>query len=225
MHASPDDDEAAVSEQGAPKDHYTTLEAARLLGLAVRSVQLMVDRGELEAWKTSGGHRRISRSSVSHWLASRESQESPVAARSLPERAGRPGTAPRAPRVLLIEDSVHYQNLISLLVKQRFPGVDLHVVGDGIAGLVAYGELRPDVLIVDILLPGIDGAALVSSLRSQARFADSALIVVTSLDDDQRRPYAFALEGVQVVHKSAIARDLPARLATALASAGVAMQP
>ena len=49
-------------------DHYTTLEVAKMLGMAVRSVQLMVDRNELEAWKTPGGHRRISRASVERWM-------------------------------------------------------------------------------------------------------------------------------------------------------------
>ena len=47
--------------------HYTTVEVAKLLGMAVRSIQLMVDRGELQAWKTPGGHRRISRESVERW--------------------------------------------------------------------------------------------------------------------------------------------------------------
>jgi excisionase family DNA binding protein len=47
-----------------PREDFTTLEVAHLLGVSVRSVQLMVDRGELEAWKTSGGHRRIARASV-----------------------------------------------------------------------------------------------------------------------------------------------------------------
>ena len=54
------------AEPGA--EPYTTIDAAQLLGLAVRSVQLMVDRGELDAWKTPGGHRRISRVSVERWL-------------------------------------------------------------------------------------------------------------------------------------------------------------
>ena len=49
-------------------DHYTTLEVAKMLGMAVRSVQLMVDRNELEAWKTPGGHRRIFRASVERWM-------------------------------------------------------------------------------------------------------------------------------------------------------------
>ena len=42
---------------------------------------------------------------------------------------------------------------------------------DGIAGLALYGRLQPQVLIVDILLPGIDGATLITSLRSHPQFA------------------------------------------------------
>lgn len=52
-------------------EHLSTIEVARMLGMAVRSVQLMVDRGTLEAWKTPGGHRRITRQSVERWLAAR----------------------------------------------------------------------------------------------------------------------------------------------------------
>ena len=48
------------------------------------------------------------------------------------------------------------------------------------------GQLQPDVLIVDILLPGIDGATLITSLRSHPQFAHSRLIVITSLDEPQR---------------------------------------
>ena len=57
-----------VSEAASAAD-CSTVEVARRLGLAVRSVQTMVDRGELQAWKTPGGHRRIARTSVERWLA------------------------------------------------------------------------------------------------------------------------------------------------------------
>jgi excisionase family DNA binding protein len=195
----------------ADRDDCSTLEVARRLGMAVRSVQLMVDRGELEAWKTPGGHRRISRHSVDQWLASRgvDHPSPPLAA------PGTPGTR-RRPRVLLIEDSRHFQNLGALLVKQHFPDVDLQVADDGIAGLALAGRLQPDVLLVDILLPGIDGATLITSLRSHPTFERSRLIVVTSLDADQRGPYAFALEGVPVVHKPRLVAELPGLLADAL---------
>ena len=204
-------------------DHYSTLEVARLLGMAVRSVQMMVDRGELEAWKTPGGHRRISRDSVQRWRAARQGALAPTAAPRRAEAPAAPAVPPvraaaRVQRVLLIEDSAHFQNLVTLLMRQSFPGVELHVADDGIAGLALAGRLQPDVLIVDILLPGIDGATLITSLRSHPQFSASRLIVVTSLDEQQRAPYAFALEGVPVVHKPALVTALPPLLKAALAA-------
>ncbi|MCE2914310.1 MAG: excisionase family DNA-binding protein [Rubrivivax sp.] len=202
-----------------PSEDCTTIEVAKRLGLAVRSVQLMVDRGELEAWKTPGGHRRIRRESVDRWLAERhaaaahgQKERPPNAPQAAPSRA-----VARAPRVLLIEDSRHFQNLVSLLLKSRFPQVELHLADDGIAGLGLAGKLEPEVLLVDILLPGIDGATLIMSLRSHPAFARSRLIVVTSLEGAALDPYAFALEGLPVVHKPRLAVDLPALLASALA--------
>lgn len=192
-------------------DTCSTTEAAQRLGMAVRSVQLMVDRGELQAWKTPGGHRRILRSSLEGWLASRGGAVSGTP----------PAVAPGGERpmtLLLIEDSVHFQNLISLVVKRELPQAQLHVAADGIAGLALAGRLEPDVLLIDILLPGIDGAALITSLRSHPQFARSRLIVVTALDEAQRAPYAFALEGVPVVHKTALVAELPALLAQAQAA-------
>lgn len=194
-------------------DDCSTLEVARRLGLAVRSVQLMVDRGELQAWKTPGGHRRISRASVDAWLAA---QASGAPARGAAEPRGRRGKA-GAPRVLLIEDSRHFQNLVGLLVKRQFPDVELHVADDGIAGLAMAGRLQPQVLLVDILLPGIDGAALVTGLRSHPDFGGMRLIVVTSLAGPELEPYAFALAGVPVIHKPRLVAELPALLAAALA--------
>jgi excisionase family DNA binding protein len=194
-------------------DTCTTRDVARLLGLAVRSVQLMVDRGELQAWKTPGGHRRILRSSVERWRATHGATRGGGADNAPPAEAAPPlpaaPAAAAAGRVLLIEDSVHYQNLVGLLLRQSFPDVELHVADDGIAGLAMAGRLQPDVLVVDILLPGIDGGTLITSLRSHPQFAATRLIVVTSLDEAQRAPYAFALAGVPVVHKPRLVLDLP----------------
>jgi CheY-like chemotaxis protein len=124
------------------------------------------------------------------------------------------------PRVLLIEDSRHFQNLVALLIRSQFPEVDLHVADDGIAGLALAGKLEPEVLLVDILLPGIDGATLITGLRSHPGFARSRLIVVTSLDGPDLAPYAFALDGLPVVHKPRLAAQLPGLLRAALAKAG-----
>ena len=133
----------------------STREVARVLGMAVRSVQLMVDRGELEAWKTPGGHRRIARASVERWLNQRHGHAAvPSAAISanevavVPDEASAKASTKRAlqgggrkdpahaqrQRVLLIEDSVHFQTLVKLLMAHDFPQIDLHVADDGIVG-------------------------------------------------------------------------------------------
>lgn len=217
-------------------EECSTRDVAQALGLAVRSVQLMVDRGELQAWKTPGGHRRITRASVQQWLEHHQGRPAsaatapsqppaqPLSAASAPKPSsaseGAPPPAQRRPRVLLIEDSAHFQNLVRLLMAHNFPHVDLHVAEDGFVGLAMAGELQPDVLLVDILLPGIDGATLIARLRSHPQFQRSRLIVVTSLDEAQRGVYAFALTGLPVVHKPQMVQELPPLLKACLDSAG-----
>ena len=187
-----------------------------MLGLAVRSVQLMVDRAELEAWRTSGGHRRISRESVTRWLASRQ-DDVPPRPNNRP-KLSRPDPATQDYRILLIEDSAHFQNLVGLLIRQHFPKAALHIASDGISGLAKFGQIQPDLLLVDILLPGIDGAALITTLRSDPQFARSKLIIVTGLDDHQLAPYEFALRGLALIHKVDLVKALPAMIRATLSA-------
>ena len=211
----------------SPSEALTTREVAAQLGLAVRSVQLMVDRGELSAWKTSGGHRRISQESVTQWLA--KTDAAPVASsRAMPAEqiplpsARRRATDTAQPSVLLIEDSAHFQNMIRLLLARTHPHVKLHLASDAVVGLALCGALRPDVLIVDILLPDIDGATLINSVRSQQLFEGMQLLVVTSLDASEREPYAHALAGVPVIEKQHLTMQLAPQLTELLAGSQVA---
>lgn len=225
------------ADVASASNYYTTIEVAKMLGMAVRSVQLMVDRGDLQAWKTPGGHRRISRESLERWLqGSRsgvraETVGRPDAGAGTGVGVGREGgrrvrIGQRPPRLLLIEDSTHFQNLVALLLKQKFPGLEVHVASDGITGLTSFGQLQPDLLVVDIMLPGIDGANLITGLRSHALFGQCKLIVLTALDEAQRAPYAFALDQVPVVHKPRLVTDLPPLIESLLgARVAAATQP
>jgi DNA-binding NarL/FixJ family response regulator len=67
-------------------------------------------------------------------------------------------------RVLLVEDSDVYRDSLVFLLGMRS---DLEVAGavaDGAAALRAYGDLRPDVVVLDYRLPDIDGAAVAAEL-------------------------------------------------------------
>lgn len=201
----------------APSDTLTTREVAQQLGLAVRSVQLMVDRGELRAWKTSGGHRRIIAQSVRDWLnrspnavAGGVAAEAPKTTFTARRRSSDNGKV----TVVVIEDSVHFQRVLSLLIQSCRADVVLHMANDAAVGLALCGAVRPDIIIVDLLLPGIDGAALITSLRSQPYFEGMQLMVVTALDEEERAPFAYALTGIPVIEKKDLAQRFPAELAT-----------
>ena len=194
--------------QYSDAEYLTTYQVAHLIGVTVRSVQMMVNRGELRGWRTPGGHRRIHKESLDRWLAFHKvaNDNTKVAQRSTLANSA-PGK--RGKTVLLIEDSVYFQNLVSLLFAEFFSDLDLQLASDGVVGLAMAGQLQPDVLIVDILLPGINGATLITSLRSNAFFARTQLIVLTSLSEEQLKPYQFALKGVAVVHKPQMMNELP----------------
>lgn len=190
--------------------HFTTAEVAKKLGMAVRSVQLMVDRGELEAWKTPGGHRRITQVSVDAWQGRQPRSGDQASAHEL-------RSEPKQ-RILLIEDSVHFQNLVQLLIQRHFPDVELHVAHDGITGMALFGQIQPDVMLVDILLPDINGAALITALKTHAQFSQCKLLVITSMDEVERQSYEFALDGVPILHKPRLMQDFPKALNELLVS-------
>ena len=65
-------------EQSEP--FLTTREAAKALGISLRTAQVWVENGQLDAWKTEGGHRRISRNSVQRLLDGEVTKRPPAPA-------------------------------------------------------------------------------------------------------------------------------------------------
>jgi excisionase family DNA binding protein len=154
-------------------DNYcTTREAADLLGVSLRTAQQWVEKGMLEGWKTSGGHRRITRSSVM---------------RMLKEITDRKNLAPPpyALPVLVIEDDAVMQKLYRIHISRwPFP-VELYTALNGYEGLVAVGEMKPSLLICDLRLPGINGFQLIRSLCAMERYDGLAIIAISGLARDE----------------------------------------
>jgi DNA-binding response OmpR family regulator len=71
-----------------------------------------------------------------------------------------------APKVLVIEDSKVIRRLIEVCLRPL--DVDVDLVGDGVAGLESAAVERPDVVVLDIGLPGMDGWAVLEVLRTAA---------------------------------------------------------
>ena len=164
----------------------TTREAAEALGVATRTVQLWVESGVLTAWKTAGGHRRIARAALEELLVERNKVMHPTTPESeLPARNRRAVDAAAPPEVLkllIVEDDPNIMRLYQMWVQSWNFKVDLTLAHNGYEGLLLIGQLRPDVVLTDLMMPGMDGFQLVRSLKgSKLGFASVKLVVVSSL--------------------------------------------
>lgn len=154
-------------------DILTTQQAARLLGLSTTTVQKMVANGELDAWVTSGGHRRIYRTAVEKMMPTRPD--------------GHYSSAPRALRVLLAEDDPLQVAYFESLVKRCGHPVSLVVAGDGSQALIQIERQRPDVVVTDLMMRPFDGYQLVRALATEGEYHSIDVLVVTAKSPDEAR--------------------------------------
>ena len=94
------------------------------------------------------------------------------------------GTAP-ARRVLLVDDSVDAAEALSMLLETL--GHEVRTMHDGTSALAIVDEFRPEVVILDIGLPGMDGFALARELRKLPSTRDALLLALTGFGGDEDR--------------------------------------
>ncbi len=182
------------SEPSSEPDSLTTSQAATLLGVAPHTIQKWVDAGELRAWKTVGGHRRIAAHSVKKMLSDRE--------------AMRQATPVKKMSVMLVEDDADTAELLEAMIGDLLPQAEIRLARDGFTALLDAGKQTPDVLITDINLPGLDGVEMLRSLLVHPGTRNMRVVFVTNyaLDDLQR--FGPLPNGVPVLRKPVQLADL-----------------
>lgn len=157
----------------ADSEFLTTRQAALRLGFSLGTVQNMVESGALEAWKTAGGHRRIPVASINKLLANRRNLT--------------PGTQDAgAPiDILIAEDDPTLQMLYQLTMEGWDLPIKLRIVANGFDGLLQVGQHMPDILIADLMMPGMDGFEMIRNLRANPTLARMDIIVVSAIEREE----------------------------------------
>lgn len=161
-------------------DFFSTKEAAAILGVSHRTVQLWVENGTLQAWRTAGGHRRITVESVNRVVEGRR-----AAIGGVPAAAG--AAAPAIPasngrRVLIVDDDPLMLRLYELEMAGWGMHLDLIKAHNGFEALIRIGESKPDLLVSDLNMPGMDGFRMIRTLREDTGTVGMHVIVVSGLD-------------------------------------------
>ena len=155
-----------------PEDYCGTTYAAKLLGLSVGTIQTLVEKNELQAWKTQGGHRRISMPSIREYqrkhnmvMSSSEGRESRL-------------------KVLLVEDDAVTRDMLKDFCTRCETPVDCTAMSSGLEALIDLTSIQPDVLIADLNMPGVDGFELLRTVRHNPQFNRMTCLVISALSQE-----------------------------------------
>ncbi len=182
-------------------DVLSTREAAERLGVALRTVQLWVEGGVLPAWKTAGGHRRISRLAVERLIDERTTALSGTSPLPVLPAQATPAIDGRL-QVMVVEDEPELLRLFSLVIGGWDLPLNLTAAGNGFEALLLMGQHCPDLLVTDLNMPGMDGFKMIASLRGVSpAFDGMEIVVVTALSAEEIESRGGLPDGVRVFHK------------------------
>ena len=171
-------------------DEYCgTSYAAKLLNLSVGSIQSLVEKNELFAWKTQGGHRRISLQSIYQYQSR---------ANLLPKLPAQSG---KYLKVMVVEDDANTRDMYQAYFDSWDLPIDAVMQVSAIEALLDIPVVKPHVLITDLRMPGIDGVAMLRQLSVHPQFTKMSVIVITGLSNDEIAAYGELPTGTHVLHK------------------------
>ena len=150
----------------------TTQEAARLLGISVTSVQQLVERGILVAWKTQGGHRRIPREAVDALKAERS---------DLLEEKGSLSSTLSA---LIVEDNALQRKVYEKQISSWDIPLEISFCENGYQALLEIAQRKYDILLLDIVMDGIDGYEIVKTVLAKPELRHIDIAILTTLGKD-----------------------------------------
>jgi two-component system phosphate regulon response regulator PhoB len=121
------------------------------------------------------------------------------------------------PRILVVDDDADIRDMLSF--KLAHAGYEVHTEEDGETGLAAAQELRPDVVLLDWMMPRMTGPEVCLALRQEPETARLPVILLTAKAQEADVQRGFATGVDDYVCKPFSPRELVSRVQALLARA------
>src|SRR5215467_1532498 len=154
------------------KTIYTTHEVSRLLQVNPRSVINWIEQSLLPSYRTPGGHRRIRRDDLLVFL---RKHQIPTPASLIDATFS----------VLIVDDEDDIANMMKSYFQQQ-GGYEVSTASDGITALMEVGRIKPDLLVLDIMIPGVDGIEVCRRIKENSSNKTS-IIAISGVDSNENR--------------------------------------
>ncbi|HRY30121.1 MAG TPA: response regulator [Elusimicrobiota bacterium] len=157
------------------KETFTTYEISQFCNVFVTTVANWIDEGKLSAYRTPGGHRRVLRQDL---LAFLEKYKMPI-----PEIL----LEVREKKLLIVDDNPQTLDMLQQALLKQNPGYLIRMVGNGFDAGKEVAVFRPHLIILDIVLPGLDGLQVFQNLKKDPLTRNIHVIAITGHDEPSIR--------------------------------------
>lgn len=137
-----------------PKELLSTGEIADYCHTGINVVKRWIKKGDLEAFQYPGGHYRVSIEKFKEFLVI---NDMPIVEEFF--------QGSNKKKILIADDDAILAELIKNALEEYFEESEIEVAHDGYEALIKTGKFEPDILIIDIKMPRIDGLEACSRLR------------------------------------------------------------
>lgn len=173
-----------------PYDGYCgTSYAAKVLGISVGTVQGLVEKNDLRAWKTQGGHRRISLQSIQEYQRRHNLSQASSS------------SAEDCLRVLVVEDDENTRLMLQANFEKWGLPIDAVMYASAMEALLDMPSLQPQVLLTDLRMPNVDGFQFLKTLSQHALFSSLAIVAITGMSAKEVQAKGGLPDGVQLLQK------------------------
>lgn len=155
----------------------TTSKAAEICGVARTTISKWIDEGILKAFVTPGGHRKIIKQDLIDFLE-KNSDRTILKFRE-------------KKRILIVDDNPDDIKLLEAVFLPASDKYEIYAANSGFQAIYKIGNIKPHIVILDIVMPDMDGFKVCEKIKNNQETRDIKIIVLTAYHDKTKEKKAY----------------------------------
>ena len=151
---------------------YSALEVANICGVVNQTAINWIRNGYLKAFTTPGGQYRVYKEDLITFMNERDMK--------LPEGF----SSDKKYSLLVVDDDKGLNNVLSKYIAKKFENVSVFQAFDGFEAGTSMAENKPNIVFLDLNLPGVDGFSLCEKINSSKAFGNPSVFIITALQEE-----------------------------------------
>ena len=152
----------------------TVFEASKCCNVSSKTIINWIESGHIDAYKTVGGHRRIKQSDLMAFMKKQ----------GIPMTAVKPKDEQK--KILVVDDDDIIVETIVQALEEDENDYDVISAADGFEAGLQVNHYKPDLLILDIMMPDIKGPHVCKNIKMKEETEDIKIIVLSAYLDDKK---------------------------------------